>query len=88
MAQTQAGGTAANETVAKAVAMAAQERRLSLRKVLVVLYLAAFWTLVLMYWVAISSVKSLRDLAHIPPRLFPTNPPSGRLGGDLRAAHP
>ena len=75
MAQTQAGDTAANQTVTHTVAMAAQERRFSLNKVLVlvVLYLAAFWTLVPMYWVAISSVKSLRDLAHIPPRLFPTD---------------
>ena len=75
MAQTQTGDTAANQTVTHTVAMAAQERRFSLNKVLVlvVLYMAAFWTLVPMYWVAISSVKSLRDLAHIPPRLFPTD---------------
>ena len=76
MAQTEASQTATGETVTHPVAMAAQERRFNLRKVLVVvvLYLAAFWTLVPMYWVAVSSVKSLRDLAHIPPRLFPTEP--------------
>jgi multiple sugar transport system permease protein len=75
MAQTQAGDTTANQTVTHAVAMAAQERRFNLNKVLVVvvLYLAAFWTLVPMYWVAITSVKSMRDLAHIPPRFFPTD---------------
>ena len=62
MAQTQAGDTTANQTVTHAVAMAAQERRFNLNKVLVVvvLYLAAFWTLVPMYWVAITSVKSMR----------------------------
>lgn len=76
MAQTEASGTATNEPVPQPVAMAAHENRFNLRKlfVVVVLYLAAFWTLVPMYWVAISSIKSLRDLAHIPPRFFPTDP--------------
>ncbi len=76
MAQTESRETATTETVPHTVEMAVQERRFNLRKLLVVivLYLAAFWTLVPMYWVAISSIKSLRDLAHIPPRFFPTDP--------------
>ena len=74
MTQTQTGGPAADRVPAHPVDMEAQSRRLNLPKALVaaVLYLAAFWTLVPLYWVAVSSVKSLRDLSHIPPRLFPT----------------
>ncbi len=76
MAQTEVSETTTSEPVPQAVEMAAQGRRLNPRRLLVVivLYLAAFWTLVPMYWVAISSIKSLRDLAHIPPRFFPTDP--------------
>lgn len=76
MARTEPSGTTTNEPVAQDVILDAQQRRLNPHKLLVVvvLYLAAFWTLVPLYWVGISSVKSLRDLAHIPPRLFPTDP--------------
>ncbi|MCY3903678.1 MAG: carbohydrate ABC transporter permease [Caldilineaceae bacterium] len=75
MAQSTTPGAPAGQPVTHAVAMAAQERRFSLNRVVVVvvLYLSAFWTLVPMYWVAVTSVKSMRDLAHIPPRLFPTD---------------
>ena len=76
MANEQVVDAAAREAIAHEVALAARGRGLSLRKVVVVavLYMAAFWTLVPMYWIAITSIKSLRDLAHIPPRLFPTDP--------------
>jgi multiple sugar transport system permease protein len=76
MANEQVVDAAAREAIAHEVALAARGRGLNLRKVVVVavLYMAAFWTLVPMYWIAITSIKSLRDLAHIPPRLFPTDP--------------
>jgi multiple sugar transport system permease protein len=67
--------SSSGETRVREGVPAAEERRFNPRKVLVIgaLCVAAFWTLIPVYWVALTSVKSLRDLSHIPPLLFPTD---------------
>ena len=68
--------SSAGETRTREEVEAAEERRFNPRKVLGigVLCVTAFWTLVPLYWMTLTSFKSLRDLAHIPPLLLPTDP--------------
>jgi multiple sugar transport system permease protein len=40
----------------------------------VALVLGALWTLIPIYWIAMTSIKSMRDISATPPVLFPTDP--------------